>query len=252
MKKIQFVALVAALMVGLGLYLFLDSLSSSTEVPTTTVVVAAVDIAENVEITEDMVTTADVPTDMVLSGAVTDVSAVVGEVFDTDIVAGEQLVSSQMITVGENDNSTLAYSVDPGMRAITIAVDETGGLAGMLEAGDTVDIIAQYQLDTEVTTDSGATETKTLATSVLLLQDITVLAVGQTTTASATAVSADSETNTDSTTYTTITLEVTPEQAVKVSYSENTGVLRAVLRSPLDQDVADVTSITSENILLAE
>ena len=56
MKKLKLVALLAAVLVGLGVYRFLQELQKLQEVPHTTVVVAAVDIPENTQITAEMVT----------------------------------------------------------------------------------------------------------------------------------------------------------------------------------------------------
>ena len=56
MKKLKLIALLAAVVVGVGLYQFLQEIKKPQETPHTTVVVAAVDIPENTQITEEMVT----------------------------------------------------------------------------------------------------------------------------------------------------------------------------------------------------
>jgi Flp pilus assembly protein CpaB len=49
--------------------------------------------------------------------------------------------------------------------------------------------------------------------------------------------------------YTTLTLEVTPAQAVELSYSENAGLLRAILRSPVETGTVDLKPITIKDII---
>ena len=66
MKKLKLAALFAAVLVGLGLYRFLQELKTPQEAPHTTVVVAAVDIPENTQITADMVTQRSISDDSLL------------------------------------------------------------------------------------------------------------------------------------------------------------------------------------------
>ena len=49
--------------------------------------------------------------------------------------------------------------------------------------------------------------------------------------------------------YTTITLEVTPGQAMEISMAAYSGTLRAVLRSPLDDEAKKYKSITLNKVL---
>lgn len=240
MRKIKIAAFAAAVITALGVFYLLSNLNKPAEAERTSVVVAVVDIPENVTITADMVTVTAVPTEAVLPHAVTDVSMVVGSVLKADVFAGEQILMGRLVRVGEISNGTLAYLVSPGMRAITIAVDETGGLAGMIKPGNRVDIIAQYQVEMQVYRAGGGTETKMIPVAKLLLQNIEVLTVDR-------VMSKDGKPEGES--YTTVTLEVTPEQAVQLSYSENTGLLRAILRSPLDDDEVDFWKITIEDVI---
>ena len=229
MKKIKLAAFIAALVTCLWLFFFLKSLSKPASVSTQEVIVAASDIAKNTQITKDMVKTVSVPTDLVLSEAITNESSVIGKVLNEDVAAGEQIVQNQLVIIGESDSNTLAYTVKEGMRAITIGVDETTGLDGMISPGNTVDIIAQYNII------KGETA---VPTSILLLQNITVLAVDQV---------MSKYGSSESKSYNTITLEATPEQAVKLSFYEEAGLLRVVLRSPLDTNIANVPDVNQDN-----
>ena len=116
------------------------------------------------------------------------------------------------------------------MRAITIAVDATTGLAGMIKPGSHMDLIGEYSFEGDVNTD-------------MISQNINVLAVDN--------VLEQAGTTGDGGTpaYTTITLEVTPRQAMEISLAVYSGTLRALMRSPLDEEPVTIKSITLDKVL---
>lgn len=236
MRKLKVVAILAAVVAGVALYSFLNLLSKPAEVPKTTVVVAAQDIAANTTVTEAMLTYSKLPTEAVLPNAEADLQQVVGKVLKSDVLAGEQIVSQRLVQVGESTPSgTLAYLIDPGMRAITISVDLTSGVSDMIKPGNHVDLIAQYVL---TKTDATGKLVQEQAAK-LLVQNVKVLAVDNV---------MDKTGKASDQSYSSITLSVTPDQAVELSYVEQTGTLRAILRSPLDTKTASSGSVTSETI----
>ncbi len=239
MKKIKLLAFIAALATALGLYLFFQSVKKPLATPKTNVVVAAMNIAANTTITKDMVTTSAVPTEAVLPNAVRDSSLVVGSVLSENAVSGEQIISDRLVKAGEVGNGTLAYAVKPGMRAITIGVDNITGISGMIKPENTVDIIAQFQVQTQSATSSGTEGAVTAPLSKMLLQNIKVLAVDQ-------VMSKSEKSGTAS--YSTITLEVTPQQAVELSFSAKSATLQAILRSPLDKKEVSVPHVTQKDL----
>ena len=238
MKKIKVLALFLALITAGLLFWYLNRTGTTeAEIPTAAVAVASYDIPENTVITADMVTITSIPVELVLPQTYSSSYDIVGKTACSDIVAGEQIVTARLVEVGSSDSGTLAYTVTPGMRAITIGVNDTTGLKSMIHPGDTVDIIAQYQAEVERLNDSGETETETVTMATLLLQQTLVLAVDQVLQESG------------STAYTTLTLEVTPEEAVELSLSESSGLLRAILRSPLDTETIDINAVTITDIV---
>ena len=193
-------------------------------------VTAAQNIAANTAITEEMLTLTDVSTDSVLPGAVTKISDAVGKTVNAELYQGEQVISKKLISPGDSSNTTLAYAIEKGMRAITIAVDSTTGVAGMIHPSDKVDIIGEFDYDGSVYTD-------------LVAENINVLATD--TNMSSSQVTGDGTIAS----YTTLTLEVTPHQAMELSSAAHNGTLRAVLRSPLDTKKLGYKSITLKKVL---
>jgi pilus assembly protein CpaB len=131
-KKVKILALLSAIVTALLLFVFLSSLIKFGGSDTSKIVTAAQDIPANTLITQEMLVSTDVPTDAVLPGAITKISDVVGKALKSDIYIGEQIISAKMIVPGETGDGALSYAFEPGMRAITIGVDATSGVAGML------------------------------------------------------------------------------------------------------------------------
>jgi len=253
MKKIKLIALIAALIAGLGIYEFLKEIGKPIETPRTQVVVAAVDIRENTMITADMIMTAAVATEALLPNHICDTEEVIGKVLSSDVYAGEQIVTNRLVRVGaeSEENKTLAYKVDDGMRAITINVGAASGVANMVKPGNRVDLVMNYSYEEEVENDGEAAsanaetgseevktdkETKNVVESRMLVQNVKVLAVGA-------ELSKDGLEE-----YTTVTLQTTPEEAVTLSFAEYTANLRLILRSNLDQEVQEELVVNLDRI----
>lgn len=238
MKKIRLIAFFLAVIAAGILFYFLSASGDKTvDTPKANVIVAADDIAENTVITAEMLRLVSVPAETILSNTYDAAADVIGKTTNTKIMSGEQILSIRLVEIGSTESDTLAYAIEPGMRAITIGVGDTSSLKYMIKPNDVIDIIAQYQVESEVANAQGELENKSVPTAILLMQAIKVLAVDQVMQKSGLEQ------------YTTLTLEVTPEQALELSYSENTGLMRAILRSPLDTETANVTPITITDII---
>lgn len=226
MKKIKLIALFAALIAALGIYQFLKEAGKPQETPRTQVVVAAVDIPENTLITAEMVRLQPVATEALLANHVKDINSVVGMVLSSDVYAGEQIVTNRLVRTGEVDkNDTLAYVVEPGMRAITVSAGQASGISNMVKPGNHVDLVLNYSYEEEVESTDGVEAEKekvTVVASRTLIQDVEVLAVDA-------VMSRDGSAE-----YATVTLQVSPEDAVKISFADYIGSIRLILRSSLD------------------
>jgi len=244
LKKIKILALISAILTALSLFLFLNSLKQ--EVVKGKVLIATANIPEDTVITKDMVILTEWPDEAIHPDALSDAALALGLVAKSDIAVGEQILKSKLLTAGDNNsNSTLAYAIEPGMRAITIAVDDISGLAGMLKPGNKVDILAQFSVEQNVLNPGSSSDNRMIMYTKMLLQNITVLAVDSVLTKSGKAAGKDGTAS-----YASITLQVTPEQAMKTSFSEYSGKLKVILRSPLDEDSKNLPNLTIKDVLL--
>lgn len=254
MKKIKLIALIAALVVAIGGYQFLKEAGKPQETPRTAVVVAVADIPENTLITADMVMLQQVATEALLPGHLLQTEDAVGLVMSSDVYAGEQIISNRLVQVGTEvaKNDSLAYKVDDGMRAVTVSVGAASGLAYLIRPGNRVDVVMHYSYEKEndpedekpgmpvsEETSGEEPETETVLASRVLLQNVTVLAV-------------DSVLNKDgqAEAYATVTLQLTPEDAVKLAHAEWTASIRLLLRSSLDQEISEELSETEVDMEL--
>ena len=236
MKKVRLAALISALITAVLLYIFLSSLGHSGESNRLAVVTASADIPSDTLITEDMLTMTKLPADAVLGDSATDKKLVSGKVAKTDIFAGEQILKGKLVSAGDTKNGELAYTIEPGMRAISIAVDSTTGLAGMLKPNYKVDIISDFDRENK--------DGSNISYTTMVAEDITVLSVD-----SVLSKEGKEQPEDGNASYSTITLQVTPQQAMELSLSEYKGHLRAILRSPLDDKKTDLPYVTLDSVM---
>ncbi len=117
------------------------------------------------------------------------------------------------------DRGFLAAVLQPGMRAVSIAVDMVTGNAGLIWPGDLVDVILTQQTD-EADTPAGRR-----VWGETVMSEVRIIAVDQEITQGATAPAAAGRTAR------TVTLEVTPGQAERVVVAVRLGRVSLALRA---------------------
>ncbi|MEK7270755.1 MAG: Flp pilus assembly protein CpaB [Planctomycetota bacterium] len=130
----------------------------------------------------------------------------------------------------------LSGTVQPGLRAISISVGGAAAVSGMVEPNDRVDVLGTFSFPSK--TAAGEMEAMTLT----VLQDVTVLATGQTT---AKDQYLRSRAMARAASYSTVTLEVTPREAELLVFAQQLqGRLTLSLRNSADvtfeKDLPDV------------
>lgn len=143
-----------------------------------------------------------------------------GSVVRVGMRAGEPVVRSNVIKRGES--GFLAAVLAPGMRAVSMQVSSVTGVAGFIFPGDHIDLLLSHTIEIE----HQNAEKHSHSVSETILRDIRVIAVDQR--------SSDQEqlpviSN-------VVTVEVTSDQAERISLAQKMGELRAVLRSMVRED----------------
>jgi Flp pilus assembly protein CpaB len=177
-------ALVLGLLAAVLAGVYLSSLdngggSGSGSSATVPVVVAVRDIPAATTITEDMVAVKAIPSDLALVGALSQSSAALGQTTQVDIFAGEQIVSTRIAgtasaTTQFGPTPPLSVIIPDGKRGFAILVSSVGASGGLIRAGDHVDVLKTN------TSNLDPNAAQLPATYCYVLQNMQVLAVGQT------------------------------------------------------------------------
>ena len=154
----------------------------------------------------------DLPAAYVVAGAGS-IDSFVGTVVRRPVGAGQPLLRGAVVSPGER--GFLAAVLDPGMRAVSVAIDDTSGNAGLIFPGDRVDLILTRTIAGQ---GDGAADRRLAET---VLEDLRVIAMGR-------RLAADGR---DDGQARTATFEVTPAQAEKVALLTDLGRLALSLRS---------------------
>ena len=148
---------------------------------------------------------------------------------------GEPIVSSAVIKDGSN---RMAAQLREGMRAVSIDVKASTGVAGLIAPGDYVDIILNYNSrikyngdDTYIKNMIEANFSKTASETII--ENVRVLAVDQRMRA------AEETSGKKATMPKTMTLEVTPKGAEVIAVARKAGTMSLALRRLGDDTVAD-------------
>ncbi|MET1755626.1 Flp pilus assembly protein CpaB [Novosphingobium sp. RD2P27] len=177
-------------------------------------------------ITADSVSFQDWPQELVKDAyfidGTADITKLLGTVVRFPVTAGQPLTQGALVAPG--DRGFLAAALGPGMRAMTIPVSDKTGVGGFVFPGDRVDLVLTQGVPT-----AGEQELKTSET---ILRNLRVLATDQS------ATTATEEGKSVVRTFSTVTLEVTPRVAEKISVAQTLGELSMILR-PLADNQAE-------------
>lgn len=100
-----------------------------------------------------------------------DEAALVGAVVRRPLAAGQPIAAESLVKPG--DRGFLAAVLEPGMRAISVPIDEAAGNAGLVLPGDRVDLILTQSVD------AGGEPAGTRRVSETVLEDLRVIAIGR-------------------------------------------------------------------------
>jgi pilus assembly protein CpaB len=166
-----------------------------------------------------------------------DPQSLIGTVVRNEISAGQPLTQGAIVRPGER--GFLAAALGPGMRAVTVAVSATSGVAGFVFPGDRVDLV----LTQEVT---GGGDGAPLRASETIIRNIRVLAVDQ-------RLDARGPDGTQvAQTVATVTFEATPKIAEKIAVAQTIGQLSLSLRSLADNNAELERAIASGEVTVPE
>jgi pilus assembly protein CpaB len=200
--------------------------------PLTKILVANVDIPTGTFMRDEMVRWQAWPTDAVDPSYLVEGKSDPKTVTGTGAVVRHPVAAGQPITEGilarPGDRGFLAAVLKPGMRAISIAVNEVSGLAGLIYPGDRVDVLLVHTVGEVQAPPAGAPPSATGAAtggqhrvSETILSNVRILAMDQNLSHPAGQPAQVAR---------TLTIEVTPKQAEMLTVAVQLGQLTLSLR----------------------
>jgi pilus assembly protein CpaB len=147
-------------------------------------------------------------------------AAFAGWVAREPFVPGEPIIKAELVAPG--DRGFLAAVMRPGMRAVSVPVSATSGIAGFVFPGDRVDVLTTYALPAE----EGGSHELEHKVAETILRNVRVLAIDQQLeNRGGAAMPAH-----------TVTLELTPKESETIALASDVGQLSLSLRSLVAAD----------------
>jgi len=206
------VALALGAFVSLLVYKNLQGRGSSNNEPGADVIVAADDIQVGARIEEHDVRTGRFVASGLPAGVFGRKGQVLGRGVIIPIAKGEFILPSKLAP--ENAGSGLPSLIPPGMRAVSVRVNEVVSVAGFVGPGTRVDVLLTG-------TPNGGSEPQTTT----VLQNVAVIASGHTLEHNASGEAQSTP---------VITLLASPEDAERLTLAISEGKIQLSLRNPLD------------------
>ena len=212
------VAVLMAATASLGVYRIVAAMPArAAEITTLDVIVAAHPLKLGTRVTADHVTVVKWPASNPVPGAFTKVEDVVNRGLIATVDQNEPLTETKLAPL--EAGAGLPPSIPPGMRAISVKVNEVVGVAGFVVPGTRVDVmvtLSDRQRDQD-------TLTRVVASNVQVLTAGTRY---------------DQEKAKEGTPIpsTVVTLLLTPDDGERVALAASEGQLMLALRNPLDTD----------------
>jgi pilus assembly protein CpaB len=219
-------ALALGTIVAMYVYKSLQLRTGAGSDPGIDVIVAADDLQVGARVEEHDIKIIKIPAGDLPTGAPRRKADVLGHGVIIPIAKGEFILSNKL--AGENAGAGLPSLIPPGMRAVSVRVNEVVSVAGFVTPGTRVDVLLTG-------TPNGGAEPQTTT----VLQNVAVLASGHTLERTATGEAQNTP---------VITLLVSPDDAQRLTLASSEGHIQLALRNPLDTKAEEVPASSERGL----
>ncbi len=224
-------ALVAAGIASFAVYMAILRIPvRQVEVATRFIVVASRPMPMGTAVSKNDVKLAAWPSRTPVPGSFSSIDQVVNRGLIAEVNENEPITESRLAPLAAG--AGLPPAIPPGMRAISIRVNDVIGVAGFVVPGTRVDVVVTARQDNN--------ETMTR----VVVSNLQVLTAG-------TRYDAEEAREGKPIPTTVVTLLVTPQDAERIALASNQGTITLALRNPLDQNPTVTTGIRT-NALMGE
>jgi pilus assembly protein CpaB len=229
-----FMVLVMAITVGgvfaFATYNYVQKVPPRTvTIPTRPVVVAAADLDVGAELGRDDIRIIDWPANAVPKDAFADPKDVMGRGLVMPLIQNEPILPMKLAS--KEAGAGLPPAIPPGLRAVSVRVNEVIGVAGYVLPGTHVDVVATVN----------PSDKHGDITSKVILNNVQVVAAG-------TKIDRETDKN-KPIPVTVVTLLVAPEESERLTLASNEGKIQLALRNPLDKATPSTRGIRPAALL---
>jgi pilus assembly protein CpaB len=217
-------AIAAGGTLAFGTYNYMQRLpAKSTSMPTKPVVVAASDLDIGAELRREDIRIIDWPATAVPANSISDPAEVIGRGLVLPVIENEPFLPMKL--AAKDAGAGLPPVIPPGLRAVSVRVNEVIGVAGYVLPGTRVDVVAT------VSPSGNATD----MTTKVILTNVQVLAAG-------TKIDRETDKNKPQP-VSVVTLLVNPEEAERLTLASTEGKIQLALRNPLDKTIPSTPGV---------
>ena len=225
------IAVLLAAVASLGMYRIVSRMPvAAAEVRSVDVVVAQHPLKLGTRVTPDHVKVVKWPAETPMEGAFAKFEDVVNRGVIAPMAENEPLTNAKLASL--EAGAGLPPSIPPGMRAVSVKVNEVVGVAGFVVPGTRVDVMVT------LTNRQQGQESMTR----VVVSNVQVLTAGT---------RYDQENAKEGTPIpsTVVTLLVTPEDGERIALAASEGQIMLTLRNPLDTDSTTTTGVRTAGLL---
>lgn len=206
---------------------------------TVSVIVPTRDLPAGAVLDDGVVAAREIPADLVYADTldVEQFEAVAGRPLLLPALKGRPLLRAQVF---DDRPREFSHTIQAGMRAFTVDIDELNSIAQMIKPGDRIDM---YLINNAPSDGSGSSSGQQVFP---FLQYVKVIATGRRT--DAVAANPNAEPRRPDEQYQTVTVEVTPQEAAVIALAQQSGRIRTTLRSPQDSNPARVRVVNTAHL----
>jgi len=224
-------AITAGGALAFGTYNYLQHLPAGAQsIPTRPVVVAATDLDVGAEIRREDIRVVDWPANAVPAAVFGDPKDVIGRGLVLPVIQNEPILPMKLSST--EAGAGLPPAIPPGLRAVSVRVNEVIGVAGYVLPGTHVDVVATV----------AASGVSTEVTSKVVLTNVQVLAAG-------TKIERDGSDKNKPMPVSVVTLLVNPEEAERLTLASTEGKIQLALRNPLDKTMPVTQGVRPSGLL---
>jgi pilus assembly protein CpaB len=203
------VAILTASVASVGIYRAIQRMPvRQVEIATRYAIVAARPMPMGTKVTADAVKRVAWPARTELAGGFSEISAVVDRGLTASVVQNEPIVEEKLAP--KEAGAGLPPAIPPGMRAMSVKVNEVIGVAGFVMPGSQVDVLVIIRQHDDSTARAVVSNVRVLTAGTRATQDH------------------------PDTPSTVVTLVVTPDDAERIALAQSEGQIMLALRNPLD------------------